>query len=73
MTNWNPRELHCSLDFLSDGTYLAEIYMDTPGSGLYPRSNSIKRVMVNNKQQLELYLASGGGCAVKFRPVAPEE
>nr|MBD3621622.1 glycoside hydrolase family 97 catalytic domain-containing protein [Sunxiuqinia sp.] len=73
MTNWNPRELHCSLDFLSDGTYLAEIYMDTPGSGLYPRSNSIKRVMVNNKQQLELSLASGGGCAVKFRPVAPEE
>ena len=67
MTNWTPRELNLSLDFLSEGTYVAEMYMDAPDTGLYPKNNIIKRVMVNNKQHLELSLASGGGCAVRFR------
>jgi alpha-glucosidase len=73
MTNFNPRELSISLDFLSDGAYVAEIYMDAPDSGLYPKNNIIKRVTVNNTQQLDLSLAEAGGCAVTFKPITPEE
>ncbi len=73
MTNWNPRELNVALDFLPDGPYLAEIYMDAPDSGLYPKNTIIKRIALNNKQQLELSLATGGGCAVRFSPVDSEK
>jgi alpha-glucosidase len=73
MTNWNPRELSISLDFLSDGAYVAEIYMDAPDSGLYPKNNIIKRIEVNKNQQLDLSLATAGGCAVRFSPVDPEK
>ena len=73
MTNWNPRELNISLDFLSEGSYLAEIYMDAPDSGLNPKNNIIKKIKVKRNQQLELNLASGGGCAVRFRPVDPKK
>ena len=73
MTNWTPRELNLTLDFLPDGPYLAEIYMDAPDSGLYPKNNIVKRITVNNKQQLEVSLASGGGYAVRFSPVDPEK
>lgn len=69
MTNWNPRELNITLDFLSDGSYLAEIYMDATDSGLHPKNNIIKNIPVNKSQQLELKLASGGGYAVRFKPV----
>jgi alpha-glucosidase len=73
MTNWNPRKLNITLDFLSDGLYLAEIYMDASDSGLYPKNNIIKKISVNRNQQLELKLASGGGYAVRFRPVDPQK
>jgi alpha-glucosidase len=69
MTNWTPRAFNFSLDFLSGGSYMAEIYMDSTDSGLLPRKNIIKKVWVNNRQQLAVSLVSGGGCAVRFRPV----
>ena len=30
ITDWTPRTLTLSLDFLGDGTYVAEIYADGP-------------------------------------------
>ena len=69
MTNWNPSDLKISLDFLAEGTYLAEIYMDAVDSDLNPKNIIIKKIKVNKKKQLDLKLASGGGCAVRFKLV----
>jgi alpha-glucosidase len=72
MTNWTRRTLHVPLDFLSDGTYTAEIYADGADAGTNPRHVAISRQTVRKGQTLTLQLAPGGGCAIRFRPLAKQ-
>ncbi|MHA3787014.1 glycoside hydrolase family 97 protein [Flavobacterium hauense] len=73
ITNKEARKINLKLDFLETGkTYKAEIYADGVGadykSNPYPVVITAKEV--NSKNTLELNLASGGGTAIKFTPVA---
>lgn len=55
------------LSFLGEGRYIAEIYQDTPDSGIYPKKIDIKSQRVNAGSKLEIRLASAGGIAVYFK------
>jgi alpha-glucosidase len=69
ITNWTPRDLHIPLSFLGGGTYRAEIYTDAPDSGENPKRISIKKQTVHSGDTLNLSLAKGGGCAIRFVPM----
>jgi alpha-glucosidase len=69
MTNWTPREITVPLDFLSSGTYVAEIYRDAPDSGAFPKHTITERFSVTRDQPLRIALATGGGCAIRFQPI----
>jgi alpha-glucosidase len=68
LTNWTPRDLRISLQFLGKGTYKAEIYEDTADAGQNPKHVSIREQNVRSSDVLTLHLASGGGCAIRFVP-----
>jgi alpha-glucosidase len=70
ITNWTPRELHVPLSFLGSGGYRAEIYEDAADAGVHPKNVSIKKQTVHKGEELTLQLAAGGGCAIRFIPVA---
>jgi alpha-glucosidase len=68
MTNWTPRTLDVQLSFLGPGTYTAEIYADGSDAATQPKHVAIRRQEVKATQSLALYLAPGGGCAIRFIP-----
>jgi alpha-glucosidase len=69
MSNWTPRQIGISLSFLGEDRYVADIYMDAPDSDRLPKSIVIKKETVSKNQQLKIQLASGGGYAVRFKPL----
>ncbi len=69
MTNWTPRQFDVPLTFLGPGQYRAEIYADASDSDRYPKNVSITKKTVDRTSRLNLQLATGGGCAVRFVPV----
>lgn len=69
LTNWSPRDLRVSLSFLGTGSYSAEFYEDAPDATQNPKHVSIRRQIVHGSDVLNLHLASGGGCAIRFVPV----
>jgi alpha-glucosidase len=68
ITNWTPRELHVPLNFLGSGRYIAEIYQDGADAGDHPEHVAVKKQIVHKGEQLNLHLAAGGGCAIRFIP-----
>lgn len=69
MSNWTKRDFEISLDFLDSGSYMAEIYADTPDSDKQPKKYAIKKVKVTSKSKLTLNLASAGGAAIHFEKI----
>jgi alpha-glucosidase len=67
-TNWTPRDLRVPLTFLGGGRYKAEIYEDAPDSAQSPKHVTIRQQIVRSTDTLNLSLASGGGCAIRFVP-----
>jgi alpha-glucosidase len=70
VTNWTPRELHIALNFLGPGGYAAEIYQDAADAATHPKNVAVKKQIVHKGEELTLYLATGGGCAIRFVPEA---
>ncbi len=70
ITNWTPRDLRIPLHFLGSGAYRAEIYVDAPDSGDNPKHVSIRKQTVHSGETLNLSLAKGGGCAIRFVPIS---
>lgn len=68
ITNWTPRDLRISLDFLGRGAYTAEIYEDASDADKNPKHVSILKKIVHRNDTLTLPLAKGGGCAIRFVP-----
>jgi len=68
MCNSTARELKVPLDFLGTGNYRAEIYADAPDAGEQPKHVAMSTKSVTRASVLDLKLASGGGCAVRFVP-----
>ncbi|MEO8099260.1 MAG: glycoside hydrolase family 97 protein [Acidobacteriota bacterium] len=67
ITNWTAREVDVPLAFLGRGEYIAEVYSDDVGTN--PKHAVIEQRRVNASASMKLKLASGGGAAVRFRPV----
>jgi alpha-glucosidase len=69
ITNWTPRTLHVPLNFLPAGDFTAEIYQDGVDAKENPKHVAIRKQTVRKDQTLTLYLAEGGGCAIRFTPL----
>ena len=71
VTNESGRHVHISLDFLDSGAYAAEIYAD--GDDAHFRNNpfavNLQRRRVGKGDSLDLYLAPGGGFAIRLRKI----
>lgn len=69
VTNENGRNIHIKLDFLGPGAYAAEIYADAKDA--HYRDNqfaiNIETKHVDQNDFLELYMAPGGGFAIKLK------
>ena len=69
VTDESARRIHLNLDFLNDGTYLAEIYCDSDDA--HYRDNQfgirIEKKRIGRNDFLDLYLAPGGGFAIKLQ------
>jgi alpha-glucosidase len=68
LTNWTPRDLRITLQFLGKGAYQAELYEDAADAAQNPKHVSIREQSVRSSDNLVLHLASGGGCAIRFVP-----
>ncbi|MBQ3309457.1 glycoside hydrolase family 97 C-terminal domain-containing protein, partial [Candidatus Saccharibacteria bacterium] len=68
VTNEEARRVRIGLEFLGDGGYEAEIYRD--GDGAHYRENqlaiTIEKRSVTKNDYLDLWMASGGGFAVRL-------
>lgn len=70
ISNHDPHLLNCSLDFLGEGNYEAEIYSDGPETEKDPNILMHKKMKVNKNSSLELRLSGDGGAAIHFSKLA---
>jgi alpha-glucosidase len=68
MTDWDPRSLKISFDFLGEGNYKAEIWKDAPDSDRIPGRLVKEYLSINRQDNRELSLASGGGIVIHIFP-----
>lgn len=68
MTNWDPRDLEISLDFLGSGEYEATVFADGPDADQTATSLDIVHKRVTFADKLAVHLAPGGGAAVILTP-----
>jgi alpha-glucosidase len=61
MTNWTAREYTVKLDFLDEGTYELESYLDGPNAERDGRDYQRKVTKVTKNDNLTISMASGGG------------
>ena len=68
VTDESSRRLQISLDFLDSGVYKAEIYTDSPDAHYRdnPFGHEILHKNVGNSDILDLYMAPGGGFAIRL-------
>lgn len=66
LTNWEPRDISLSLDFLPEGRWKARIYKDGVNADISATDHVIERKDLNAGEVLDLHLAPGGGCAIIF-------
>lgn len=69
VTDENSRRINVGLDFLDNGTYLAEIYMDTDDAHYRdnPFGIEISERHVGKNESLDLHMAPGGGFAIRLQ------
>ncbi len=76
ITDENSRTATAKLDFLPKGKkYVATLYMDTDDADWEknPMVYKIQKFIVDNKTNLNLKLANGGGAAVSILPASSED
>ena len=68
VTNEQGRNLHINLSFLDSGYYRAKVYEDAENAHFrdHPFEIKIYEKNVDNNDSLDLYLAPGGGFAIKL-------
>ena len=69
VTNEDGRRIHISLDFLDNGVYKAEIYADADHAHYRDEqfAINISERHVGRGESLDLYMAPGGGFAIKLQ------
>jgi alpha-glucosidase len=66
MTDWTPRELELSLEFLGEGTYNAMIWEDGKNAINSPQDYKKHTKDITHKDSFSLKLAPGGGWVAVF-------
>ena len=68
VTDEDARRILINLDFLDNGAYLAEIYMDSKDAHYRdnPFGHEITRKHVGKNDSLDIYMAPGGGFAIRL-------
>jgi alpha-glucosidase len=66
MTGWNPKDLELSLDFLPEGEYTVEIFVD--GANAHRIARDYKKTLsdVPADGKVAVHMAPGGGFAMKI-------
>ncbi|MBR2841294.1 glycoside hydrolase family 97 protein [Candidatus Saccharibacteria bacterium] len=69
VTNESGRRIRISLDFLADGTYAADIYRDANDAHYRenPFAINISHKKISRDDELNIYMAPGGGFAIKLK------
>lgn len=67
MSDWTPREFTIDLSFLPGGNYTAEICEDGINADRYPSDYTIRPQTVDNKKQLRIKMAPGGGFLARLK------
>ena len=68
INNSMPRKVEFRADFLSDGTYTAEIYTDTDETATDPNRLEKRTVTLRKGDMLTLPMAGSGGAAIHIYP-----
>jgi len=66
MTDWTPREFQLQLDFISNGTYKAELCTDGANAGTYPSDYLVQAFDLEKTKSLTIKMAPGGGFLLKL-------
>lgn len=66
ISDWTPRDLGVSFDFLPEGEYVAEIFADGVNAQRTASDYKKRSMTVNNNSKKEFHLAPGGGFAIKI-------
>jgi alpha-glucosidase len=68
ITNWTARTIEVPLDFLGEGNFRAELYVDGSLDEERPNEVAEQRREVTSAEKLSIQLAPGGGFLGKFAP-----
>lgn len=71
VTDTNARKIHLSLDFLDSGSYKAYLYLDSENAHYRdnPYGINISEKHVGSSDMLDIYMAPGGGFAIRLEKV----
>lgn len=67
ITNNESREISIPLDFLGEGKWIADIYMDATNVGSNPDHLNLETRLVKDTETVQVHLAAGGGSAWRIR------
>lgn len=72
VTDESSRHVHIDLNFLDEGVYAADLYLDAPDAHFRdnPFGMEISHRKVGRADSLDLYLAPGGGFAIKLAKIS---
>lgn len=75
VTNGSSRRIHIDLDFLDAGVYAADIYCDSDDAHYRenPFGINILHQKLGNNDSSDLYLAPGGGFAIRLRRLSSND
>ncbi len=68
MTDWTPRDIEISLNFLEQGVNSAILWKDGPNADRYAEDFKVESIQVSSSDKIKLHLAPGGGCVAIFQP-----
>ena len=66
MTDWSARSLSINLDFLPEGEYVVEMYVDGANAHRIARDYRKTLTEVPADGQIDIHMAPGGGFALKI-------
>jgi alpha-glucosidase len=68
ITDWTPRELEISLNFLQNDKYMVEMYSDSEDAGQNPQHAVLSEFMVKQEDTLRITMVQGGGNVMHLVP-----
>ncbi len=70
LTNWTPRDISLSFDFLPEGQWNVSVYRDGVNADRVGKDHVIETYVVNSSSSATIHLAPAGGFAIKLTQAA---